>query len=390
MISITQTLLVAAGLAAQALAHSCLVSPAGRLHEKFGFGTSLEDGSGDRRCLCNLENGNPVCCSSEVMKHQKSYKRGDEVEASWWRNNHQGGFIRWSIVPQDQVSQDAFDSAENVLSYQCNQVGCDATYDGSGPNNWDGADKNGFMEWSNMCSGGFKIPYHLKDGAYTVQWIWFGEGDDNNGAMTANSPFQGCVDLQIKGGKTGDKPDCPLFKGGDLSESGDDVCAYVAVDKPTLDGVCRDSNKCSGRPAVGIPAGLDQCIAGKAPKSYPLGMVQSAKGAPDTYTDFSPSGSGPSKGKKYAVETESSTTPASVDEGNDSTPSEGSSSSAATEEVADSAYEAPKSKKKCSNKKRRSMLVKSSAKRHRRRSAAQGGARAARHVRSNLKGAIAL
>lgn len=101
------------------------------------------------------------------------------------------------------------------------------------------------MEWSNMCSGGFKIPYHLEDGAYTVQvssglpsfdsnadecskWVWFGEGDDNNGAMTANSPFQGCVDLQIKGGGMGDKPDCPLFK-GKLYVSIDALQANVAA-----------------------------------------------------------------------------------------------------------------------------------------------------------------
>lgn len=134
---------------------------------------------------------------------------------------------------------------------------------------------------------------------------------------------------------------------------------------------------------------VHQCSVSLSIPQYPLGMVQSAKGAPDTYTDFSPSGSGPSTGKKYAVETESPPAAASVDEGNASNSSEESSSSAAIEEVADSAYEAPNSKKKCSNKKRRSMLVKRSAKRHRRRSAATG-ARAARHVRSNLKGAVAL
>ena len=82
----------------------------------------------------------------------KTYERGTEIPTAWWRNNHVGGFIRYSIVrdhfmpsqsplirsikvPIDQSdSQDAFDSAENMLSYECNQVGCDATYGGSAPN----------------------------------------------------------------------------------------------------------------------------------------------------------------------------------------------------------------------------------------------------------------
>jgi len=314
------------------------------------------------------------------MKKQTTYKRGEEIESKWWRNNHQGGFIRYSIVPQDESdSQDAFDA--NVLSFQCSQVGCDATYDGSGPNNFDGADKNGFMEWSNICSGNFKIPYHLKDGGYTIQWVWFGQGDNNKGPMTANSPFQGCIDLQIKGGEMGEKPACPMWKGGDLSESGDNVCAYVAVDKPTLQGVCLDSNQCSGRPAVGIPAGLDQCVAGKAPKSWPLGMVESAKGAPDSYTNYSVSGSAPSSSadKEYATSDDSTSTPS----GQDDSSSESVSSSTSADTAS---YEAPKSKKKCSNKKR-SMLVKGSSKRHRRRASSEGG-RAMRHGRR--KASVAL
>jgi len=383
MNTLTQILFVAAGLAMQAQAHTHLIEPASRLTEKFGFPISTEDGTGHHELLCSYGQGKPTCCSSEAMKQQKTYQRGDEVKTSWWRNNHVGGFVRYSIVNQDKSnSQEAFDAAENMLSYECNQVGCDATFGGSSPNNWNGGDSQGSKGWSNACSGGFKIPFHLEDGAYTVQWIWFAQGNPDKGG--ANSPFQGCVDLQIKGGDSGEKPACPLWKGGDLSEAGEGVCSYIAVDNPTFQGVCKDANACKGRYAVGVPEGLEQCLAGSPPKSFPLGMVESKEGAPDTYTNYSASGSAPagsSKSSKNASKSSSSS--------GSSLSSDSSSSSSAND--VDSAYVAPKaSKKKCSNKER-SMLVKSNTKRmHYGKRAPSRTGRAVRHVKRNLKTALAL
>jgi len=126
---------------------------------------------------------------------------------------------------------------------------------------WNGGDSAGAKGWSNACGGAFKIPYHLADGDYTVQvsfaclhrlvgskqckqWVWFGQGNGNN----ANSPFQACIDLKISGGPTGAQPKCPLFKGGDMSEAGNNVCTFVSVDGgDKYQGVCKSANACQGK-----------------------------------------------------------------------------------------------------------------------------------------------
>ena len=111
-------------------------------------------------------------------------------------------------------------------------------------------------------------------------------------------------------------------------------------------------------------------------------MVESKEGAPDTYTNYSASGSAPAGSSK-------STKNASKSSSSSGSSLASDSSSAANDD--DSAYVAPKaSKKKCSNKKR-SMLVKSNTKRmHYGKRAPSRTGRAVRHVKRNLKTALAL
>lgn len=326
------TLLSAAVLATSVQAHTYLITPASRLSVKYNIGTSTEDGTGNSQGLCHLGDGTQTCCTSTTMgSSMKTYQRGDEIPTAWWRNNHVGGFVRYSIVPIAQsTSQDAFDAADAMLNYECNQVGCTATYGGSSPNNWNGGDSAGSKGWSNACSGAFKIPYHLADGDYTVQWVWFGQGNGES----ANSPFQACIDLKISGGATGSQPTCPLFKGGDTSEAGDNVCTYVSVNSGTkYQGVCKSANACTGAYTVGIPSGLQQCLSGNAPTTYPLEMVASSSGAPDTFSSYSADGS------STVSSSTTNSTSASASSSSSEAASSGSSSSSTTTST----------KKKCSS-----------------------------------------
>jgi len=306
------SLLSAAVLATSVQAHTYLITPPSRLSVIDNISTSTEDGTGNGQGLCHLGDGTQTCCTSQTMgSSMKTYQRGTEIPTAWWRNNHVGGFIRYSIVPIAQSgSQDAFDA--NPLNYECNQVGCSATYGGSSPNNWNGGDSAGSKGWSNACSGKFKIPYYLPDGQYTVQWVWFGQGN----GQSANSPFQACIDLNISGGPTGSQPKCPLWQGGDLSEAGDNVCSYVSVNNPTYQGVCKEANACQGGYQVGVPKGLDACANGNAPSSYPLGMVTSS-GIPNTYADYSASGSS-SSGSSSSESSSSNSTSSSSSSSNNS------------------------------------------------------------------------
>jgi len=338
------TLLAAAVLATSVQAHTYLITPQSRLSITKNIGTSTEDGTGNGAGLCHLGDGTQTCCTSTTMGgSMKTYQRGTEIPTAWWRNNHVGGFVRYSIVPIAQSgSQDAFDAAENMLNYECNQVGCSATYGGSSPNNWNGGDSAGSKGWSNACSGAFKIPYHLKDGQYTVQWVWFGQGNGNQ----ANSPFQACIDLNISGGPTGSPLKCPLWKGGDLSEAGDNVCTFVSVNNPSYQGVCKDANACQGSYQVGIPKGLQECVAGNAPSTFPLAMVTSSSGVPNTFDSYSPDGSAVSSGGSSSSSSSNSTSSSSSSSGSSSSNSGSSSGGSLTVQT---------TKKKCSagSKKRR-------------------------------------
>lgn len=373
MPSLYSTLFSAATLLAfvaqETSAHTYLIKPRPRQSWKYNVGDSLEDGTGNGQGLCHLGDGTPTCCVSDHIPQMTTYQRGDTIDTHWWRNNHVAGYTRYSMVPIEQSnSQEAFDSQEAMLNYECAQVGCTATYGGSSPNNWNGGDSNGNKGWSNVCNGAFKIPYHVPDGTYTVQWVWFGQGNGNS----ANSPFQSCIDLVVKGGPTGAAPKCPLWKGGDTSEAGDTVCSYVSVDNPTYQGTCVNANQCSGKYSVGLPAGLEECVNGNAPKTWPLGMVASS-GVPNTFDSYTASGSA----STGSASTSSNGTSTSSSGDDDTTSSSGSSSSSSGSSSSGSSSSGSSSsgssssgsssgstKKKCSSNKRRHYGRRSPVRRH--------------------------
>jgi len=351
MLSFSPILLSA--LVASVSAHTYLITPASRLSILKNIGTSTEDGTGNSAGLCHMGDGTQTCCTSQTMGgSMKTYKRGDEIPTAWWRNNHVGGFVRYSIVPIDKSdSQDAFDAPEAMLNYECNQVGCTATYGGSAPNNWNGGDSAGNKGWSNACSGAFKIPYHMPDGDYTVQWVWFGQGNGNS----ANSPFQACIDLKISGGPTGSQPKCPLWKGGDTSEAGSNVCTFVSVNSgEKYQQVCKNANACQGSYTVGIPGGLQECLSGNAPSTFQLDMVAS-DGAPDTFTGYSPDGSNTvSVSSSSSNSTSGSTSGSSSDDTTSSgSSSGGSSSSGSSSNSSGGSLTVQTTKKKCSTAQRK-------------------------------------
>ena len=163
-------------------------------------------------------------------------KRGSEIETQWEKNNHGGGFIRYSIVPMNMSSEiGIFAKKENIFYYECADKKCSA------PN-------PGLMDPitnPSKCFGKISIPGWVTDGDYTIQTSWYGAGSpspDGSEEWT-NDPFQHCFDITVNGGTTDDKPTCPaIFKGGD--DEGPTDCHYIKTTLAAVETGCHGKGNC--------------------------------------------------------------------------------------------------------------------------------------------------
>jgi len=211
MISASKFILVGILLVfvSSALGHSYLTKPISRSNQK-------QTNTGCR---------GPACLGPcDVMKSQArtpavTIQRGATINTQWPRNNHAGGFIRFAWAKTDESDVHAsFDS--NVQQIGCHEVGGCKPDDPSNPNGGDSGPSDGS---SQPCQTTITVPLHLTDGAWTLQWAWFG------GAF-ALGDYYSCVDYVISGGPTGDKIDA-VFKGGDYSHPGQNKCKFFNTDR---------------------------------------------------------------------------------------------------------------------------------------------------------------
>ncbi len=153
-----------------------------------------------------------------------TYSRNQLASVSWARNNHQGGFVRFSIVKQEFSGiSGAFEKKKSIIQYNCWETDC------SGASEW--GDDGGKPAFTNMCHSKLKIPTYLSDGTYTLQWMWF----SGWGAFTDKNPIQtfiSCADVKISGGPltTYSGKTCVPFRGGDVHTNTN--CAYFVSKKP--------------------------------------------------------------------------------------------------------------------------------------------------------------
>jgi len=146
--------------------------------------------------------------------------RGSTVAITWPRNNHPGGFIRWSWAQTSMSgitnlnTQAEFDA--NVDFYECFEKGGTTCSPASDPNGADSAATNADQEG---CSTAYVIPSFLADGAWTLQWAWFGGG-------YTLPDYYSCIDFTISGGSTLTSAGTPSFVGGDYSYPGQAMCKF--------------------------------------------------------------------------------------------------------------------------------------------------------------------
>jgi hypothetical protein len=177
------------------------------------------------------------------------YERGQHVNSEWGRNNHIGGFIRYSILPIGSDTS-GFDSIHATFQYACFSSDC-VGYDGS-IYSWDGSyDMNAVK-----CSTTIIIPVWLEDGAYTIQWRWHSGGDSYDIRNLGLVDFTSCHDFVVRGGAVADKPRCPLFVGGDADTPELNTCEFF---KSNGVNACTDVRDCFGWFAKSPPKEILEC-----------------------------------------------------------------------------------------------------------------------------------
>jgi len=179
-------------------------------------------------------------------------QRGASIALTWPRNNHAGGFIRYSWAPSTQSnSQAAFDAG--IAAYYCFEIPastCHAT--GSDPLGGDsGAQTN--------CGNTITVPNFVADGAWTLQWIWFG-GIYNLGE------YRSCIDYTVSGGTAYSATvPTPPFYGGDVGNPNGGACKFANTNtEHTCNEPCYGPFP-SGVPENGAPSHITNNVGSGTP-----------------------------------------------------------------------------------------------------------------------------
>jgi len=152
-------------------------------------------------------------------------QRGATIPVQWYRHTHPGGFIRFAWSPTSgSDAHSSFDS--RVDRIVCKETG------GCGPSD---PTQPAYSTNGLNCASTITVPQYLSDGAWTLQWAYFG-GWYNAG------DYYACVDYVISGGPSGTQQ-APFFIGGDYTYPNQNKCLFystnalhVCTAEPCLNG----------------------------------------------------------------------------------------------------------------------------------------------------------
>lgn len=184
----------------------------------------------------------------------QTWARGQTVPLRWFRNNHEGGFVRWALVTPDKVNDQAAHNA-GAFAYGCYSVGrytCTA------------AEKATHCGADNTGSGHrieAQVPTHLPDGEYVLGWVWYGGFNHPNIEF---SDYVDCARVRIAGGVPQTSSYQPvLLPGSDAAPEGSCEATRNSISQ------CRN-DRCPGRPvSVMVPA---EFAGGAKPPPIPASL----------------------------------------------------------------------------------------------------------------------
>lgn len=208
-------------------------------------------------------------------------KRGDSLTIQWPRNNHAGGFIRFAWAPTAQ-SDNATYFDNHVQQINCHEVGGCHPDDPSNPNGGDSGPADGS---SRACTSTINVPADLADGAWTLQWSWFG------GAFSLGD-YYSCVDYSISGGSSGPTP-VPVFVGGDYSFPNQNKCKFFNTDRlhVCVNEPCNNPIYPAAQQQSGPPAYVQKDFNGGSPAA----STSTSASVPSTTGSAKPSTTGAAK-----------------------------------------------------------------------------------------------
>ena len=218
----------------------------------------------DNLCMPPVDKSN--CCKPQPSFESinTKYERGKIIETTWGRNNHVGGFIRYSIVPLSiSDNNGVFDLLSSIFQYNCYAPQC--LGDG---NNFFNGDPVGTPFNGIKCRMNVKLPDWLPDGYYTMQWRWHSGGDSRNQDALGLTDWVACHDFRIEGGPLNSQPQCPLFIGGDAEDPSKNACEFL---KDNVINTCISDTDCYGWYGKAPPKVIMQC-----PSNILPGGVRSA------------------------------------------------------------------------------------------------------------------
>lgn len=172
-----------------------------------------------RSCtVCPSEARNPSGRHHTRNNPVATWSRGQEVNIKWAKNNHNGGFVRLSLLNVD----DTFNaSAHNHFAfyYGCWEQGL---FNCKGKQEC-GADNNG-RAFQRVIT----VPDNIPDGIYTFAFMWYG-GTHFRRKRGLFSDYTSCAFVRIKGGGMVQKSCQPFYEAGKLGKfAHNGMCLTVA------------------------------------------------------------------------------------------------------------------------------------------------------------------
>ncbi|KAF1336139.1 hypothetical protein FI667_g853, partial [Globisporangium splendens] len=202
-----------------------------------------------------------IGCPSNTPGQSTSFKAGETIDVRYWRNNHLGGFIRWSIAKRGEESKEVFD--KNAFYYTCRESG--PTCLPKGTNTRYAGDSSG--DNTIPCGDKIVLPDWLPTGDYVLQWTWFGVGSSFGNIGWAEPQFRSCADIKLTtAGTKSAAPKCPSFVGGDrvskLENKGTDQCFYFYTNDIVNSQYKGSNTDYEKNYKFGIPAPVQKCGGG--------------------------------------------------------------------------------------------------------------------------------
>ncbi|GAB0489636.1 hypothetical protein MMPV_000861 [Pyropia vietnamensis] len=134
------------------------------------------------------------------------YRRGSTYEVRWTRNNHEGGIIRWAMVPVSEM-WDMASHERNAFHWSCwniNRFSCNAME----------RHRDCYFDRDNLAFRDYlRIPDNLPDGDYVLGWTWYGGGEGPVGKQAMFGDYYDCSYVRVEGGNTLTEAHYPTFSG---------------------------------------------------------------------------------------------------------------------------------------------------------------------------------